>query len=105
MRRVGGILYLMRALGIAMLFCCAISAQVAITGRVVDENGTGVAGARVEFRADAGVVVASSDPAGNFRTNLPSAGTYSLRAERSGYFLYTNKAQNFESGVSQLTIR
>ena len=105
MRRVGGILYLMRALGIAMLFCCAISAQVAITGRVVDENGTGVAGARVEFRADAGVVVASSDPAGNFRTNLPSAGTYSLRAERSGYFLYTNKAQNFENGASQLTIR
>jgi hypothetical protein len=81
--------------------------QVAITGRVVDENGTGVAGARVEFRgADgAGVVVASSDPAGNFRTNLPAAGVYSIKAERSGYFLYANRAQEFEGGGSQLTIR
>src|SRR5690349_18303034 len=96
----------MRALGIVLGFCWAASAQVAITGRVVDENGTGVAGARVEFRiTDGGVVVASSDPAGNFRTTLPASGTYSMRVERSGYFLYTNKAQDFEPGASQLTIR
>src|SRR5215831_19444897 len=96
----------MRALGIAILLCWSVSAQVAISGRVVDENGTGVAGARVEFRiTDGGVVVASSDPAGNFRATLPASGTYSMRAERSGYFLYTNRAQQFESGASQLVIR
>jgi hypothetical protein len=92
---------------VALVFCGCACAQVGITGRVVDENGTGVEGARVEFRgADGGgLVVASSDPAGNFRATLPSAGTYSLRAERLGFFLYANKAQEFEPGPSTLTIK
>jgi hypothetical protein len=97
----------MRALAVALMACWGLYGQVAITGRVVDENGVGVEGARVEFRPQdgGGMVVASSDPAGNFRTNLPASGTYSIRTERSGYFLYTNKAQGFEPGGNQLTIR
>jgi hypothetical protein len=97
----------MRVLAVAALFCWGLYGQVVITGRVVDENGTGVAGTRVEFRAPDGgvVIVASSDLAGNFRSTLPTAGTYSVRAERSGFFLYTNRAQQFESGASQLVIR
>ena len=35
----------------ACLGCAALDAQVAITGRVVDENGAAVGGAVVEWRA------------------------------------------------------
>jgi len=94
-------------LALVAWFCGSLAAQVAITGRVVDETGVGVGGARIEFKApDGGVMlVASSDPAGNFRTSLPAAGTYAIRAERSGFFLYTNRGQEFGPDPSQLTIR
>ena len=91
---------------VAVLFAGGLSAQVAITGRVIDETGVGIGGARIELKgADTAAVVASSDPAGNFRANLPSAGAYSVRAERAGFFLYNNRSQAFEAGPSQLTIR
>jgi hypothetical protein len=72
---------------------------------VVDENGAGIAGARVELRLSAGLAVnAFSDPAGNFRITLPGEGEFSVRVERLGFFLYTNRSQHFEPGASQLTI-
>ena len=65
--------------------CAALHAQALVAGRVVDETGAGVAGARIEFRASGAVpVTASSDPAGNFSLTLPSEGEYALRAERPG---------------------
>ena len=86
--------------------CSWINAQVAITGRVVDENDAAVAGVRVELRAEERLlVVASSDTAGNFRATLPAAGDYTVRAERLGYFLFTSANQPFEDGPNQLTIR
>ncbi len=88
-----------------MLWCAALYAQVAITGRVVDENGAAVGGARVELRSEAGVVSASSDPAGNFRVNLPVAGEYAVHAERPGFFVFTGSRQAFETGSQQLTVR
>ena len=96
-----------RVLALTFSACAALYAQVAITGRVVDETGVGIGGARVELRPAEGgqATVSSSDPAGNFRTTLPAAGTYSVRAERAGFFLYTNRGQDFEAGASQLTIR
>jgi hypothetical protein len=92
---------------IALLCCGVLSAQVNIAGRAVDENGVGIGGVRVEIRAAdaAAPVVASSDPAGNFRATLPASGSYSVRAERAGFFVYTNREQSFEAGASQLTIR
>ena len=73
---------------------------------MVDENGAGIAGARVELRSPAGFAVNTfSDPAGNFRATLPAEGEYGVRVERLGFFLYTNPAQQFEPGASQLTIR
>ena len=95
-----------RILLAACLAGAALQAQVAITGRVVDENGAAVEGARVEWRgADGGVIAASSDPAGNFRASLPAAGEYAMRAERLGFFLFTVSRQAFEEGPQQLTIR
>src|SRR5215472_5603750 len=96
-----------RVLAFALL-CGTLRAQVALTGRVVDENGLGIEGARVELRAAADgalPIVASSDPAGNFRATLPAPGVYSVRAERLGFFLYTNRAQEFEAAGNQLTIK
>jgi hypothetical protein len=95
-----------RILFAACIACAALHAQVAITGRVVDENGAAVGGARVEWRtADGGIVTASSDQAGNFRASLPAEGEYALRAERPGFFVFTNGRQAFEAGPQQLTIR
>ncbi len=86
--------------------CAALHAQALVAGRVVDETGAGVAGARIEFRASGAVpVTASSDPAGNFSLTLPSEGEYALRAERPGFFVYQGGGpQRFAAGPNQLTI-
>src|SRR3954452_24527279 len=95
-----------RLIIVLSLSCAAAWAQVSIAGRVVDENGAGISGARVELRAAAGTaVIVSSDPAGNFRASLAAVGEYAVRVERLGFFLYTNRAQEFEPGANQLTIR
>lgn len=93
----------------AILLWCALPsllcAQIAITGRVVDETGAAVDGARVELRDAAGAATAaSSDRAGNFRLLLPAAGEYTIRAERLGFFLYQGKPRQFEPGGGDLTV-
>jgi hypothetical protein len=95
----------MRFLAILAALPTLVFAQVAITGRVVDETGAAVDGARVEVRGPEGTPVSvSSDRAGNFRVALPAAGEYVIRAERHGFFLYQGKPRLFESGPSDLTI-
>src|SRR3954469_5980985 len=94
-----------RLLPLFVSLCAPVEAQVAINGRVVDENGAGVSGARVEFRGGTGFSsVTSSDAAGNFRAALPATGEYMVRVERLGFFVYTGQRQQFEPG-SQLTVR
>jgi hypothetical protein len=82
-----------------------VAVLVDVVGRVVDETGAGIEGARVEFRpADGGSPVpVSSDPAGNFRANLAADGEYAIRAERQGFYLYQG-SQSFAAGPSQLTV-
>jgi hypothetical protein len=93
------------ALVFAILTSGLLRAQVGITGRVVDENGTGVGGVRVELRGEEGPpVVASSDPAGNFRAVLPGAGAYAIRAERLGFYVFQGVRRQFEAGGGDLTI-
>jgi hypothetical protein len=103
---VGATGHIARGLMVAAGLCAALSGQVLIAGRVVDENGTGINGVRVELRADDGTLtVASSDEAGNFRLTSLKIGEYGVRAERVGFFVYTGKATEFEAGTNQLTIR
>jgi hypothetical protein len=98
--------HIARILIAACMACAALRAQVAIAGRVVDENGAAVGGARVEWRAaNGGIVAVSSDQAGNFRASLPAEGEYTVRAERLGFFVFTSPRQAFEAGPQQLTIR
>jgi len=92
---------------LGLLFLCVrLQAQIAIAGRVVDENGAGIVGARVELRAvpEGSQALASSDPAGNFRVNLPAAGEFAVRAERLGFFVYQGRGQKFDAGTNQLVI-
>ncbi len=63
----------------------------------MDETGAAVAGARVEFRSTEFSAASSSDRAGNFQVTLPEAGSYSIRAERHGFFLFTAKPAPFEA--------
>jgi hypothetical protein len=82
-----------------------VAVLVDVVGRVVDETGAGIEGARVEFRpADGGSPVpVSSDPAGNFHANLAADGEYAIRAERQGFYVYQG-SQSFAAGPSQLTV-
>jgi hypothetical protein len=95
---------------VLVLACASVGwraqAQVAVAGRVVDETGAGVSGARIEIRADDGAVpiVASSDLAGNFKIALPAAGLYQILAERQGFYVFRTREQRFDSLPSQLVI-
>lgn len=98
-------LQLARVECVILAVCACLHAQVSVAGRVVDETGAGIEGARVEFRpADGGSPVpVSSDPAGNFRANLAADGEYAIRAERQGFYVYQG-SQRFAAGPSQLTV-
>ena len=89
-----------------LLAAVGLHAQVALTGRVVDENGAGIGGVRVEFRSvrQSAPLIASSDVAGNFQLILPEAGEYKVRAERLGFFVYQGPGQQFDPEPHQLTI-
>ncbi|HEY2014304.1 MAG TPA: carboxypeptidase regulatory-like domain-containing protein, partial [Bryobacteraceae bacterium] len=99
-------------LGCALLLCAGLEAQVTVAGRVIDDTGSGIAGARVEVRpvspsapaAPQNPVVASSDLAGNFTLKLPAAGDYVIRAERLGFYVYQGRSQAFGEGSTELTI-
>ena len=82
---------------VVLVLTRAASAQVPITGRVVDETGASVSGARIEFQSPEFTVAASSDRAGNFALVLPAAGEYAIRTERLGFYRFTGKPQPLHS--------
>lgn len=92
---------------ILALGCFAAHAQIQLAGRVVDETGGGVGGARIEVATDAGAtppVVAISDPAGNFHLALPSPGGYSLRVSREGFYVFSTTSQALPEASRQLIV-
>ena len=87
------------------LACAVLRAQVSVSGRVVDETGAAVAGARIDLSLPGAPATAtSSDATGNFSLSLPAAGEYDIRVERQGFYLYQGRGQRFEEGASHLTI-
>lgn len=89
-----------------LLLASALYGQVNISGRVVDENGVAIPGARVELRTAAGdtVAVVSSDGAGNFTIAAGPVRAYQLRAERQGFYIYQGNPQDLAEGSNQVTI-
>jgi hypothetical protein len=77
---------LLPAAALLVLLADALCAQVVVTGRVVDENGAAVAGARLEIRGAAQTQppVAVTDAQGRFRLELgqPREGFFVLRQAR-----------------------
>jgi len=72
----------------ATALACAVSlhAQIAVSGRVIDENEAGIAGADVVARSASGAEWhATTDPTGGFKLRVDSAGHYSFAATQSGY--------------------
>ena len=88
---------------IALLAAVSLHAQVRLSGRVVDENGVAVEGARVEVGATESAVVARSDAAGSFSLTLTEPGDYPARAERLGFFLFTG-AFSLQEGENHAVI-
>jgi hypothetical protein len=100
----------------------AIALAITINGKLVDENGAPVQGARVSAELSGPVPGAgaqpapaagiapkenagarkptegvTSDAAGLFRLDIPAAGTYQVRAEHEGFFVFSSVAVNLDS--------
>ena len=83
-------------------FCCLIaavvppilSAQVRLLGRVSNETDAPIAGAEIiaDTIPPSKSFTAISDPTGNFALLLPKAGTYTLRIDRDGFYVYSHPA-------------
>lgn len=96
----------LRAALLLTVLTTALQAQVRVNGRVVDENGAVVPGARVEFRQPGLVQAPSivSDSQGRFEIGLPVPGQYALHAERPGFFVVERASMTLNEGVNEVTV-
>jgi hypothetical protein len=87
-----------------LAFVVPVTAQIELTGRVVNETEAPVAGARVTVRTgDTAAAVnfwlAQTEPNGTFKIILPAHGYYQVSVEREGY--YELKNQPVEAAASR----
>jgi hypothetical protein len=76
-------------------------AAAVVQGRVVDENGVAVAGARVTV---SGLPPVHSDATGRFLLTLVSAGEHIFSAQREGFFALANQKVRLAAGVNEVTL-
>ncbi|MBI3210738.1 MAG: TonB-dependent receptor [Candidatus Solibacter usitatus] len=78
-------------------------AETRLSGRVLNENGTPVGGAKITLRHDASHIVSPlvSSPGGDFTIAVPTPGDYYLEIEREGYFLLTRRKLTLAEGVNE----
>jgi hypothetical protein len=93
----------------ALLPLCARAADVRLTGRVVDENGAAVPGARVSVKpaaADAAApnLQAIADPTGAFALEFEAPGDYLIGVERQGFFRLKDHAIHLNDGANEVTL-
>ncbi|MBI1789535.1 MAG: TonB-dependent receptor, partial [Acidobacteria bacterium] len=89
-----------RALGSLVLLLSAARAEIALNGRVTDENSAPLAGVRVTL----GRFLAVSDPGGAFVIRVDSAGEYSLSAQREGYYQAQERAVRLSDGPNEIAL-
>jgi len=90
--------------GIVSLTIPLRSAEVVLSGRVVDENSTPVAGARISLRSDTQLFQTTSNPTGGFTLRPPAPGAYTIAAEANGYFQLRDRAVSLASGATEITL-
>lgn len=88
----------------SLILAAAPAAAVSVAGRIIDENGVAVKGARFEATSAAGTFTATADDAGDFKVQLPAAGEYQVHAQQSGFFVYSGRAVLFQEGANELNI-
>lgn len=96
----------LRAALLLVVSTFALQARVRVEGRVVDENGAAVGGAHIEFRNPILIQAPSvvSDSQGRFSIELPAPGSYSLYAERPGFFVVDRSPVDLDEGVNEITV-
>jgi hypothetical protein len=78
---------LLRSAAILLAASALAIGQVRWTARVVDQNETPVAQARISVRAANGAPIeTSSSPSGEFQVTVPAPGRYLVSVSRAGYF-------------------
>jgi hypothetical protein len=89
-----------------VMLVAPLGAQVSITGKVIDENGAAVSGARVEFRHPALSQPPSttSDVQGRFHLELSEPGGYSIRAEKEGFFVLERGQAHLVEGPNEVNV-
>jgi len=81
------------------------AAQVAWSGRVVDQNDAPVAGARVRVQLESQAVLeADSSPTGSFVITVPAPGRYLITVDRAGYFQLRGQAVEIAAGGNETTL-
>jgi hypothetical protein len=91
-------------LALAAFSIPVVCAQVAVRGRVVDENGTAVPGARVELRGNGFAAVTVSEGGGGFRLEVPRPGEYVVQAGARGFFALEGTAVQLAAGSNRVTV-
>jgi len=85
--------------------CSALGAEIAVTGRVIDENEAGVADAEITVHdAAGGQWHAITGPTGVFKIPLPSAGEYYFGAARAGYLTVKNLGVSVSAGMGAVDL-
>jgi hypothetical protein len=80
-------------LWIIFVVCVPAFAQLRLTGRVTNPNNLPIAGARVTVQnvPPTGTWEAISDPTGFFMLQLPAPGSYSLKVDREGFYVVSQR--------------
>ncbi len=87
---------------LALAFCLpSVGAAVAVHGRVIDENGVAVAGARITIT---GLPPVFSDATGHFLLSPPAPGEYAVSAAREGFFALKEQKIRLAEGDNELTL-
>ena len=105
--RYNGLMKVRRAAAIFALLLEPLAAQVNVNGRVADETGAAVPGARIEFRSpEASQALSSnSDVQGRFRLELKQAGEYLIRAEKEGFFVLDKVRVQLQPGPNEVNVK
>ncbi|MBZ5496721.1 MAG: TonB-dependent receptor [Acidobacteriia bacterium] len=77
-----------------------------LSGKVIDENGLAVAGAKVSLNGGGlkAPLAAVSDDAGRFQLPAVEPGTYELKAEKPGYYATISRALQIKERATSLEV-